>query len=94
MKKSGIIIIALCVILAGGFFLVGQSLFFAENEQNVTVDEGVYIGGINVGGLTAEKATDAVNAYVEALKEQTITLVGPNGNLELTLGDMGLTANV
>lgn len=94
MKKSRIIIIALCAILVGGFFCTSQYLYKADNAQDSTVDKGVYIGGIDVGGMSAQEATDAVNAYVEQLKAQKITLVGPNSSMELTLGDMGLTAKV
>ncbi|MBQ8625141.1 MAG: VanW family protein, partial [Agathobacter sp.] len=94
MKKSRIITIALCILLAGGFFFAGQHLFIADNTEDLTVDKGVYIGGIDVGGMSAQEATDTLNAYVENLKAQTITFKGPKGNIELTLGDMGLTAKI
>lgn len=94
MKKSRIIIIALCAILTGGFFFTSQYFIKADDAQDAIVDKGVYIGGIDVGGMSTQEATDAVNAYVEQLRAQTITLVGPNGNMDLTLGDMGLTARV
>ena len=94
MRKSRIITIVLCLVLVGGFFFAGQHLFIADNEEEATVDKGVYIGGIDVGGMSAQQATDTLNAYVEDLKTKTIVLKGPNGNLELTLGDMGLTARV
>lgn len=94
MRKSKFIIIGLCAILFGGFFFATQHLFIAGNADENMVDKGVYIGSIDVGGMDAQQATDAVNAYVENLKQQTITLTGPNSNMQLTLGDMGLTANV
>lgn len=94
MKKSRIIAIALCVLLAGGFFFAGQHLLMADNTEELTVDKGVFIGGIDVGGMSAKEATDTLTAYVEDLKTKTITFKGPKGNIELTLGDMGLTADI
>lgn len=92
MKKSKILVIALCVLVAGGFFFAGQHLFVADNGNDYIIDKGVYIGGIDVAGMTAQEATDTLNAYLEELKAEKITLVGPNGNMEITLGEMGLTA--
>ncbi len=94
MKKSGIITIVVCVVLAAGFFFTTQTFFRAENEESTIIEEGVYIGGVSVGGMTMQEATDAVNAHVEEWKTQTITLVGPKGSIELTLGEMGITADV
>jgi len=94
MKKSKIIVIALCVLVAGGLFFAGQHLFVADNGKDVTIDKGVFIGGIDVAGMTAQEAKDTLNAYLNDLKAQTVTLVGPNGNMELTLGDMGLSAKI
>lgn len=94
MKKSRILVIALCVLLAGGFVFAGQQLLFAEDANEGMVDKGVYIGGLDIGGMSAQEATDAFNAYVEELRAEKIVLMGPKGNIELTLGDMGLTANV
>ena len=94
MKKSKILVIALCVLVAGGLFFAGQHLFVADNGKDVTIDKGVFIGGIDVAGMTAQEAKDTLNAYLNDLKAQTVTLVGPNGNMELTLGDMGLSAKI
>ncbi len=94
MKKGIIITIALCVVLFGGFFFASETFFKAENEENAIIDNGIYIGGINVSGMTTQQATEALNACVDKMKEQTIVLLGPKGNLELTLGEMGLKADV
>ena len=94
MKKSKLIVMALCCLLAGGLVFAGQHLFVADDANKTTVDKGVYIGGLDIGGMSAQEATDAFNAYVEELRAQKITVVGPKGSMELTLGDMGLTAKV
>lgn len=90
MKKSKIIVIVLCVLLAGGVFFAGQHLFAADDDT--IIDEGVFIGGINVAGMTAQEAMDTLNEYLDELKAQKVTLIGPKGNMELTLGEMGLSA--
>ncbi len=92
MRKSKVIVTALCVILATGFFFAGQNLFTAGNSEEHSIDRGVYIGGIDVGDMSAEEAMDTLNAYLNELKAQKITFIGPNANMELTLGEMGLTA--
>ena len=92
MKKSRIIVIALCVLVASSLLFVGQSLFSADNDD--VIDKGVYIGGFDVGNMSAQEATDTLNAYFEKLKAQKVTLIGPNGNMELTLGEMGLTSKL
>lgn len=92
MKKSKIIIIAICALLTGGFLFAEQSFFVADNRD--AIDKGVYIGGFDVGDMTAQEATDTLNSYLEELRAQKVTIVGPNGSLELTLGEMGLTAKI
>ena len=94
MKKSKIMTTVLCVLFLVGFVFAGQHLFIADDANEDIVDKGVYIGGIDIGGMSAQEATDAFNAYIEELRAEKITLIGPKGNIELTLDDMGLTANV
>lgn len=33
-------------------------------EEVMTIAEGVYIGSVDVGGMTYEQATEAVNEYI------------------------------
>ncbi len=93
MKKIKFLAVAL-LLVAGTFLFTNEHVFKADVSADAKIEQGVYIGGIDVSGMTAEEATNAVNAYVENVKAQTITLVGPKANLEITLGDMGLTASV
>lgn len=92
MKKLRILVVALIVVAAGAFLLTNENLFKADVTQDTVIENGVYIGGIDVSGMNTEEATDAVNQYVEEIKAKTITLVGPKGNLNLTLENMGLSA--
>lgn len=92
MKKFKIIAIAAAAVLAGTFFFTNEELVKADASEEAVIEEGVYIGGIDVGGMTADEATKAVNTYVDGLQEQWITLVGPKDTLRYTLSDLGLSA--
>lgn len=94
MKKIKLLVATLLVVIAGTFFFTNEEFVQADVPKNVVIHEGVYIGGISVGGMTAEEATTAVNAYVEKLQEEWITLVGAKNTLRYQLKDLGLTAKV
>ena len=95
MKRNKLIVLALSVlVLAGAFLFTNEMLFKAEINENTKIVEGVYIGGIDVSGMTTKEATDAVNAYVEEIKAETVTLQGPAGSITVTYGELGLTAEV
>ncbi len=82
IKKTGMAAFA-CVVF------MGMSATAHAEEQ--TIKEGLYIGEINVGGLTREQAEEAVNAYVDELKPALITLEAANGGqVQVTAGDLGV----
>ncbi len=92
MKRIKFLAVALIIVAAGAFLFTNENMFKADVSEDAVIEEGVYIGGIDVSGMTAEEATDAVNNYVEKIKTMSVTLVGPKANMSLTLEDMGLTA--
>ena len=92
MKKIRVFALMLLLVVAGTFLFTNEHVFKADASEDVKIEQGVFIGGVEVSGMTAEEATNAVNAYIENAKAQTIVLVGPKANVELTLADMGLTA--
>ena len=91
MKKIKVFVVAL-VLVAGAFLFTNEHVFKADASADAKIEQGVYIGGIDVSGMTAEEATDAVNTYIESVKEQTVVLVGPKANVEMKIEDMGLIA--
>ena len=92
MKKIKILTAALLLVAAGTFLFSNGHIFKAGVTADAVIEQGVYIGGVDVSGMTAAEATAAVDAYIEGVKQQTITLVGPAANLEMTLEEMGLTS--
>lgn len=92
MKKMKLLVAAAVVIAAGTFFFTSENLVKADEKKATVIEEGVYIGGIDVSGMTEEQATTAVDTYVAGLQEQWITLVGPKNTLRYQLKDLGLSA--
>lgn len=63
----------------------------AEAKETDTIKSGVYAGGIDLSGLSMEEAAAEINAYVDSLKEKTITLKGIEDNVvTITVGEMGI----
>lgn len=93
MKKWKFLAAAAFVFAAGTCLVTTDNVFKADAVEDAKIVDGVYIGSIDVGGMTAQEASDAVQKYVADLTDDKITLIGPKANLELTLGELGLTAD-
>ena len=91
MRKIRTLFVVFSMVLAGAFLLTNENVWKADNL--FTIKDGVYIGGIAVGGMTQEEASDAVNSYLQTLSEQVITLQGPKGTVDISFADMGYFAN-
>ena len=92
MKKIRVLAIACMLVVAGAFLLTNENLFKADVTEDTVIENGVYIGGIDVSGMNTEEATEAVNQYVEEIKTKSISLVGPKGSISVSLEKMGLSA--
>ena len=56
-----------------------------------TIEKGVYVGDIDLSGMTSLEAQAAVNAYVSGLSDTAVTLDAMNGNeVIVTAGDFGI----
>ena len=85
MKRMTRLATAAVILMAGMFLLTNENLFQADVSKATTIQDGVYIGGIDVSGMTAEEATAAVDSYVAGLQEQWIILEGPKNTLKYQL---------
>lgn len=65
----------------------------AKAEETKTIEKGVFIGSIDVGGMTSIEAKTAVNDYVNSIKDTTFTLSGSGGTIESTAQEMGVSAD-
>ena len=61
---------ALVLVLAGSF---GEAAAQAREESD-TILGGVYVGDVDLSGMTVEEATQAVSQFVESLKSKNVTL--------------------
>ena len=84
LKQLGMMVCAVAL-------LVGSNIA-TKAQDDYRVKNGIYISGIDVGGMTAEEAEAAIEAYVESLRDTEITLIAGGGSeVSVTAGDMGLT---
>ncbi len=72
--------------------LLGAALFMttAADEPNV-ISDGVFIGDMDVSGMTVEEAEAYVRGEVKALASSVITLQMGDDTTSATWGDLGLT---
>ena len=65
----------------------------AMAAEETTIENGISIGNVNVGGMTENQAISAVEEYVDGLMDTTFTLKGETGSIQMTAEDMGVTAD-
>ncbi len=82
LEKASMLILACAVML-----FVKMPVQAADE----TIKAGIYIGNIDVGGMTEDEAIEAVNTYVESLEPVVITLKAANdGEVQVTAGELGI----
>ncbi len=88
--KGGWKLLALAVFLwLGGLLAAGRLEVQAAEPETIKV--GVYAGDIDLSGMTEEEAVQAINAYIEGLKQIPVTLIaGGNQQVATTAGELGL----
>ncbi len=91
MKKWLGIITFATVAAVTGCFLVFQMAVVAKGNGAEYIQNGIYIGDIDVSGMGREEAAAAVQSYVDGLKEVPLTLkaVGDN-TVTVKAGEMGI----
>ena len=77
----------LCVILACCFLPSGS--FFAKSAG--TVNKGVFVEGVDLGGLTRGEMSDAIDEKVRSLSKTPVTFHLRGETISASLGDFGLT---
>ena len=79
------------VFIAAAVITAALLLPLTAEAKDKVIGEGVYVGHINVSGMTTSQAQSAVNAFVSDLGSQNITLVGVDGNtVETNASVLGL----
>lgn len=85
----------LLFITFGGILLSGMDVHAKEEAK---LKNGIQVGAtekegiIDLSGMTALEAENAISDYIEGLKEKTLTLITSGGNeVSVTVGELGLS---
>lgn len=78
----------LALLMTGFFVLAFSGGSLAQEEQRIS--DGILIEGIDVGGMTASEASQAVKDKVQQLGEATVTLMMGDTPVTATLNSLGL----
>lgn len=88
LKRLGVL------LTAAGAICLMTNIHPVKAAEDVTIADGVYIGNVNVSGMTEKQAQSAVEEYVAGLMDTTFTLKGESGSVSMTAQDMGVSADV
>lgn len=77
------------VIPACTFFMFAA--FPMKISASETVPDGIYIGDVNLGGMTNEEAANQVNEYVDSMASQLISLDVDGKLADTTAGELGFS---
>lgn len=78
----------LCVMLVLGFVCPRQDVYAQEEELEIL--DGIYIGPVNVSGMTREQAAEAVSQHMDGLMGNLIQLSINGQVVSATAGELGL----
>lgn len=86
-KMKKILPIIGAALVAGGILTAGIKV---KADENKVIPDHIYIENVAVGGMTAEEAEEAVEAYVEQNKEAEFTLTAGVNSVAATVSDLGV----
>lgn len=82
---SAACLLAVCGMARGAFCA------YAETAEENIIAEGVYIGNVSVGGMTADEAREAIDSYADAVDSAVFTLTANGKSIEVTAAELGVT---
>lgn len=88
MKKWKLLFPLLAVVLVALFG--GSYLSVKAKTDTDTIADGVYIGSVNVGGMTKQEAAKAVTEVIDQTVATEYTLAAEEKQITVTGGDLGL----
>ncbi len=88
MKKYIKLLPVLILVFTAG--ILGHSLMNVDAGEGDTIPSTVYIGDIDVSGMTMEEAKDALNDYAATLQNTIFTLSTGEKNIQVSAEDLGL----
>ena len=89
MKKNRGILLAAVLVLGAAVLPVKGVL--AAQDSSETISSGVYIGDVNVSGMTEDEARQAVEEGMSAIRSTSITLKVDDATAVVNAGEFGLS---
>ena len=89
MKKNRGILLAAVLVLGAAVIPVKGVL--AAQDSSETISSGVYIGDVNVSGMTEDEARQAVEEGMSAIRSTSITLKVDDATAVVNAGEFGLS---
>jgi vancomycin resistance protein YoaR len=86
MKKKILLYTSMLLFAICLFSTTISTKVFAESEDEV-ITKGVYIDTIHIGGMTVSEAKEAIQSYVDDLRNKQITVYVDTNKENITLGD-------
>nr|WP_321152896.1 VanW family protein [uncultured Acetatifactor sp.] len=84
MRRGSICALMLTLMLAPGLT--------AAAKDGDTIKKGIFVGDVDLSGMTAQEAVQAVDAYVETLREVEITLLAAGDKeVPVAAGELGIS---
>ena len=93
MKKSKVTVFIAAAVATAAFTFFGTDNIFAKSQKTQTINDGVYIGSVDVGGMTKNEAKTALSDYIESIENTTFTLQGAKGSVDATAAEMSIKAD-
>ena len=80
-------------IWSGAALAAVMSLFMAApvSAKEMTIPDGVFVGDIELGGMTKEEAGQTIQDHVNTLADRKVTLDIEGTPVEATAGELGFT---
>ncbi len=90
LGKVKTVIVAVVLLVCACAVSGGRA--YAGEAKADTILDGVYMGNIDLSGMTADEAKAAVNEFVNALKQRNVTFGAVDEHfVAVTAGDLGLS---
>ena len=91
MKKSVKVGLTLLVAVVLICIATGSAMTAKAQTDDTRIADGIYIGSVNVGGMTEDEAEAAIDAYAQSVDEAVFTLSANGKNVEVTAQELGVS---
>lgn len=92
MKKAVVVLAAFFCLVAGCLTVQTHAVCAATEE--VRIADGIFIGNVDVSGMTQREAQAAVDAYLEQVRSKTFVLSKGEDTIEVPASVMDITIDV